>query len=175
MLINTALSCNIQFWRSSNIVYYRVGRYGEKQKLDKDQMLVILGMDIEILKNTEQRISSFNQNIIVYNYLTNIKKEIFYPYSDDEWIETEYDFCYRNIFKHTSHILKRYKNQAQQMMPYGYQMILHNHQAATHQTLPVSQVTQYPIQQQSIKPLPICQQLFNNTYGYKLLPLWFYS
>ncbi|WP_169776594.1 hypothetical protein [Campylobacter mucosalis] len=124
MLIDTALSCNMQFWRSGDTTYYRVGRYGKKQKLDKDQMLATLGIDIEILKNTEQWTPVFNKDIIVCSYLLDVKKEIFYPYSSDEWIQID-NFWYRNIFKITEHIVKKfqycaYLNSAQQI-PYRYQ------------------------------------------------------
>lgn len=124
MFINTALSCNIQFWRSGDTAYYRIGRYGKKHKLCKDQMLVILGMDIEILKNTEQRMPVLNQNIIVCSYLTDVKTEIFYPQSNDEWIQIN-SFLYRNIFKPTEYIIKKfqywaYLNSTQQAQ-YSYQ------------------------------------------------------
>lgn len=150
IFIQSALHNNIQFWRSNNIIYYAIGQYGSKQKLEnKDKIFLSFGLDFEILKNTEQQVLVFNPNILICSYLPDVKKEIFCPNNDSEWIRCEDGSFYRNIFKPTSHIIKRYQHQISlQAVPYGYHIV-------QYQALPMPQMTQYSTQQHIVPLLSI--------------------
>lgn len=152
IFIQSALNNNIQFWRSNNIIYYAIGQYGNKQKLEnKDKIFSSLGLDFEILKNTEQQVSIFNPNILISSYLPDVKKEIFCPNDSNEWIRCKDGSFYRNIFKPTSHIIKRHQSQiVPQTTQYGYQNGQYGYQNGQYQTPLMPQTVHHPMQQ----PIP---------------------
>jgi len=126
--IDYANSRGIQFWRShtdSNI-YYRVNPFMKKKKFNIDKDLYsLLGSHIKIYQ-TIQDVQLFdNSLLLISDYLSIVKDEIFDPSNCIEWVIYN-NFKYQNTFQYTIFLQKRFlpmeiQQLEQQFQPQGYQ------------------------------------------------------
>ena len=121
-------SRGIQFWKSyddSNI-YYRVNPFMKKKKFNIDKDLYsLLGSHIKIYQ-TIQDVQLFdNSLLLISDYLSIVKDEIFDPSNCIEWVIYN-NFKYQNTFQYTIFLQKRFlpmeiQQLEQQLQPQGYQ------------------------------------------------------
>ncbi len=98
----------VQFWRNRNSsnIYYRINKYGKKQKLEsEDELYGLLNLKVRVYNDKNNILLFDNSLIIIKSFLTVVETEIFYPHSNQEWCLI--DNCwYKNTFKSTKYLKK---------------------------------------------------------------------
>ncbi len=121
--INYAMQLGIQFWKSydNTNIYYRINKFTKKYKLDRDEELYsLLDVNVKIYNSLSQVQLIDNTLILISDYLTKVKDEIFYPYLDDEWLFLN-NIQYKNTFQYSDFLRKRIISREKQQLEHQLQ------------------------------------------------------
>jgi len=107
--IKYADSKGIQFWKSYNDsgIYYRINFFAQTKKYNKnDDFYAFLNTHIKIYDTLEDVQLLDNSLLLIVNYLSIVKDEIFDPWNNLEWVLYN-NMEYKNTFQYTSFLKKR--------------------------------------------------------------------
>ena len=117
----------IQFWKSydDSSIYYRVNSYMKKKKFNNDDLHSLLNTHVKIYKTIEHVELFDNTLLLISDFLSTVKDDIFDPSNDIEWVIYN-NLKYRNTFQYTIFLQKRFlpmeiQQLEQQLQPQGYQ------------------------------------------------------
>ena len=122
-----AFQRGIQFWKSydNSSIYYRVNKFTKRKIFNTDKSFYsLIGTHIEVY-DTIEKVQFFNNNslILIADYLSIIKSDIFNPHDNIEWLIFN-NMKYKNTFQYTSflqkRILSRRKQQLEQQLQLQY-------------------------------------------------------
>ena len=120
-------SRGIQFWKSydDSSIYYRVNSYMKKKKFNNDDLHSLLNTHVKIYKTIEHVELFDNTLLLISDFLSTVKDDIFDPSNDIEWVIYN-NLKYRNTFQYTIFLQKRFlpmeiQQLEQQLQPQGYQ------------------------------------------------------
>lgn len=110
--MNMLINKDLVIWKdSNNKLYYRPKAFEEKQKVTKsdicDIIKDILGFYVNIYDNVES-VTVIDANYLIISLLPIVKKEIFNPFSANEFTFITNNMYYKNTFEYTELLKKRF-------------------------------------------------------------------
>lgn len=110
--MNMLINKDLKIWKDpNNKLYHRLKAFEEKQKVTKsdisDVIKNIVGFYVNIYDNVES-VTVIDANYLIISLLPIVKKEIFNPFSADEFIFITNNLYYRNTFECTELLKKRF-------------------------------------------------------------------
>lgn len=110
--MNMLINKDLVIWKdSNNKLYYRPKAFEEKQKVTKsdisDIIKNILGFYVNIYDNVES-VTVIDANYLIISLLPIVKKEIFNPFSANEFTFITNNMYYKNTFEYTELLKKRF-------------------------------------------------------------------
>ena len=109
--MNMLINKDLVIWKdSNNKLYYRPKAFEEKQKVTKsdicDIIKDILGFYVNIYDNVES-VTVIDANYLIISLLPIVKKEIFNPFSANEFTFITNNMYYKNTFEYTELLKKK--------------------------------------------------------------------
>lgn len=103
------------FKEQNNKLFYTRRLFGEKQKTTiselRDICHEILGYHIGIFNNSDE-VLVIDASYLIVSLLKTVRKEIFYPFSNEEYLYIGNNLWDKNTFEYTKYLNKRFEHKA---------------------------------------------------------------